>query len=102
MKNTDFRFPYTDYLMPSGTSIGVHVVHLSFLWNIYKNRSLQRTATERIIFVPEKQKSGMCRIKSIWGMYVLPVGLTSIKKSQEKSHGQNLAIFLRFGKIFEL
>lgn len=68
MKNTDFRFPYTDYSMPSGTSIGVHVVHLSFLWNIYKNRSLQRTATERIIFVPEKQKSGMCRIKSIWGM----------------------------------
>lgn len=47
---------------------------------------------------PSNMESKIRMIKSIQLIYLPSFILTSIKKSQEKSHGQTLAIFLRFGK----
>ncbi len=94
----NFRSPCTDCSMPSRTSIGVHAVHLSFFEISIENRHLQHKTTERIIIA--------CSVRALYnqsGSYAAFLSTSiSIKKSQEKSHGQNLAIFLRFGKNFRL
>ena len=51
---------------------------------------------------PSKIENRIRMRKSIQLIHFSSFILTSIKKSQEESHGQTLAIFLRFNKKFRL